>query len=74
VCINIVNINILLSQLFLIIDVAVSSNIPPNQGGKYGGFGYQMDPPPKSSSQELFDTAISSIATVKYLLFNKFQF
>ncbi|XP_011874467.1 PREDICTED: ADP-ribosylation factor GTPase-activating protein 1 isoform X2 [Vollenhovia emeryi] len=38
-------------------------NIPPNQGGKYGGFGYQMDPPPKSSSQELFDTAVSSLAT-----------
>ncbi|XP_071576713.1 uncharacterized protein [Temnothorax nylanderi] len=38
------------------------SNIPPNQGGKYGGFGYQMDPPPKSSSQELFDTAVSSLA------------
>ncbi|KMQ93883.1 rna-binding protein fusilli [Lasius niger] len=39
-------------------------NIPPSQGGKYGGFGYQMDPPPKSSSQELFDTAVSSLATV----------
>ncbi|XP_071565909.1 ADP-ribosylation factor GTPase-activating protein 1 isoform X1 [Temnothorax nylanderi] len=38
-------------------------NVPPNQGGKYGGFGYQMDPPPKSSSQELFDTAVSSLAT-----------
>ncbi|XP_018308781.1 ADP-ribosylation factor GTPase-activating protein 1 isoform X1 [Mycetomoellerius zeteki] len=38
-------------------------NIPPNQGGKYGGFGYQMDPPPKSSSQELFDTAVSSLAS-----------
>ncbi|XP_014471737.1 PREDICTED: ADP-ribosylation factor GTPase-activating protein 1 [Dinoponera quadriceps] len=38
-------------------------NIPPSQGGKYGGFGYQMDPPPKSSSQELFDNAVSSLAT-----------
>ncbi|XP_020298463.1 ADP-ribosylation factor GTPase-activating protein 1 [Pseudomyrmex gracilis] len=38
-------------------------NIPPNQGGKYSGFGYQMDPPPKSSSQELFDTAVSSLAS-----------
>ncbi|TGZ57221.1 ADP-ribosylation factor GTPase-activating protein 1, partial [Temnothorax longispinosus] len=38
-------------------------NIPPNQGGKYGGFGYQIDPPPKSLSQELFDTAVSSLAT-----------
>lgn len=40
-----------------------SDNLPPNQGGKYGGFGYQMEPPPRSSSQELFDTAISSLAT-----------
>jgi len=49
------------------------SNIPPNQGGKYGGFGYQMDPPPKSSSQELFDTAVSSLATVWFFkMFIKF--
>ncbi|XP_012287418.1 ADP-ribosylation factor GTPase-activating protein 1 isoform X2 [Orussus abietinus] len=38
-------------------------NLPPNQGGKYGGFGYQMDPPPRSSSQEFFDTAVSSLAS-----------
>ncbi|XP_012259679.2 ADP-ribosylation factor GTPase-activating protein 1 isoform X2 [Athalia rosae] len=38
-------------------------NIPPNQGGKYGGFGYQMDAPPRSSSQEFFDTAVSSLAS-----------
>ncbi|XP_053996286.1 ADP-ribosylation factor GTPase-activating protein 1 isoform X2 [Hylaeus anthracinus] len=38
-------------------------NVPPNQGGKYGGFGYQMDPPPRSSSQEFFDTAVSSLAS-----------
>ncbi|KAG7211289.1 hypothetical protein KM043_010590 [Ampulex compressa] len=38
-------------------------NIPPNQGGKYGGFGYQMDPPPRSTSQEFFDTAVSSLAS-----------
>ena len=38
-------------------------NIPPSQGGKYGGFGYQMDPPPRSSSQEFFDTAVSSLAS-----------
>ncbi|XP_034950191.1 ADP-ribosylation factor GTPase-activating protein 1 [Chelonus insularis] len=37
-------------------------NLPPNQGGKYGGFGYQMDPLPKSTSQEFFDTAVSSLA------------
>ncbi|XP_051163319.1 ADP-ribosylation factor GTPase-activating protein 1 isoform X3 [Leptopilina boulardi] len=38
-------------------------NLPPNQGGKYGGFGYQMEAPPKSSSQEFFDTAVSSLAS-----------
>lgn len=38
-------------------------NVPPNQGGKYGGFGYQMEAPPKSSSQEFFDTAVSSLAS-----------
>ncbi|XP_076765578.1 ADP-ribosylation factor GTPase-activating protein 1 [Xylocopa sonorina] len=38
-------------------------NIPPSQGGKYGGFGYQMEAPPRSSSQEFFDTAVSSLAS-----------
>ncbi|KAG8038142.1 hypothetical protein G9C98_006467 [Cotesia typhae] len=38
-------------------------NLPPNQGGKYGGFGYQMDAPPRSTSQEFFDTAVSSLAS-----------
>ncbi|CAK9801839.1 ADP-ribosylation factor GTPase-activating protein 1 [Anthophora quadrimaculata] len=38
-------------------------NIPPSQGGKYGGFGYQMDAPPRSSSQEFFDNAVSSLAS-----------
>lgn len=38
-------------------------NLPPNQGGRYGGFGYQMEAPPKSSSQEFFDTAVSSLAS-----------
>uniref|UniRef100_A0A8D8NNG4 ADP-ribosylation factor GTPase-activating protein 1 n=1 Tax=Culex pipiens TaxID=7175 RepID=A0A8D8NNG4_CULPI len=38
-------------------------NLPPNQGGKYSGFGYTMEPPPRSQSNELFDTVQSSIAT-----------
>lgn len=38
-------------------------NLPPNQGGKYSGFGYTMDPPPRSQSHELFDTVQSSIAS-----------
>ncbi|XP_055619039.1 ADP-ribosylation factor GTPase-activating protein 1 isoform X2 [Toxorhynchites rutilus septentrionalis] len=38
-------------------------NLPPNQGGKYSGFGYSMDPPPRSQSHELFDTVQSSLAS-----------
>ncbi|KAF4518515.1 hypothetical protein B566_EDAN004259 [Ephemera danica] len=38
-------------------------DLPPSQGGRYGGFGYTMDPPPRSTSQEFFDTAVSSLAS-----------
>ncbi|KAK3924709.1 ADP-ribosylation factor GTPase-activating protein 1 [Frankliniella fusca] len=38
-------------------------HIPPNQGGKYSGFGYTMDAPPRSTSQEFFDTAVSSLSS-----------
>lgn len=38
-------------------------NLPPNQGGKYAGFGYTRDPPPRSQSHELFDTVQSSLAS-----------
>ncbi|KAJ8667959.1 hypothetical protein QAD02_009622 [Eretmocerus hayati] len=38
-------------------------DLPPSQGGKYGGFGYQATPVPKSSSQEFVDTALSSLAS-----------
>ncbi|XP_055376718.1 ADP-ribosylation factor GTPase-activating protein 1 isoform X2 [Condylostylus longicornis] len=38
-------------------------NIPPNQGGKYSGFGYTKEPPPKSQSQEIIDTTLSSLAS-----------
>ncbi|XP_049772246.1 ADP-ribosylation factor GTPase-activating protein 1-like isoform X1 [Schistocerca cancellata] len=37
--------------------------VPPNQGGRYSGFGYTMETPPRSSSQEFFDTAVSSLAS-----------
>nr|CAD7201354.1 unnamed protein product [Timema douglasi] len=40
-------------------------DIPPSQGGRYGGFGYTMDAPPRSSSQEFFDSAVSSFASKK---------
>uniref|UniRef100_A0A224XQ78 Putative adp-ribosylation factor gtpase activator n=1 Tax=Panstrongylus lignarius TaxID=156445 RepID=A0A224XQ78_9HEMI len=45
-------------------NAARPSDLPPNQGGKYSGFGYTMDPPPKSSSQEFFDNAVSSLSTI----------
>lgn len=38
-------------------------DIPPSQGGKYVGFGVSNSGPPRSSSQELFDTAMSSLAS-----------
>lgn len=38
-------------------------DLPPNQGGKYAGFGYSKDPLPKSQSSEVFDTTISSLAS-----------
>ncbi|XP_063703713.1 ADP-ribosylation factor GTPase-activating protein 1 [Culicoides brevitarsis] len=37
--------------------------LPPNQGGKYAGFGYSRDPPPRSQSQEVFDSTFSSLAS-----------
>lgn len=39
------------------------SDLPPNLGGRYSGFGYTMDPPPRSSSQEFFDTAVTSLSS-----------
>lgn len=38
-------------------------NVPPNQGGKYAGFGYSRELPPKSQSQELLDSTVSSLAS-----------
>ncbi|XP_065340534.1 ADP-ribosylation factor GTPase-activating protein 1 isoform X1 [Cloeon dipterum] len=38
-------------------------HLPPSQGGKYSGFGYTMDPPPRSSSQEFFGSAMGSLAS-----------
>lgn len=40
------------------------NDVPPSQGGKYSGFGYTMDPPPRSASQEMFDNAFSSLSTL----------
>lgn len=37
--------------------------LPPNQGGKYSGFGYTREPPPRSQSQEVFDSTFSSLAS-----------
>ncbi|XP_065161909.1 ADP-ribosylation factor GTPase-activating protein 1 isoform X1 [Atheta coriaria] len=38
-------------------------DLPPSQGGKYSGFGYSMEPPPRSQSQEMFDNTLSSLAS-----------
>ncbi|KAL0279822.1 UNVERIFIED_CONTAM: hypothetical protein PYX00_001303 [Menopon gallinae] len=38
-------------------------DLPPNQGGRYSGFGYTMDPPPRSTSQEFVDNTLSSLAS-----------
>ncbi|XP_071540252.1 ADP-ribosylation factor GTPase-activating protein 1-like isoform X2 [Panulirus ornatus] len=38
-------------------------HLPPSQGGRYSGFGNCPNPPPKSSSTELFDTALSSLSS-----------
>ncbi|XP_023015545.2 ADP-ribosylation factor GTPase-activating protein 1 [Leptinotarsa decemlineata] len=38
------------------------SDLPPSQGGKYSGFGYTKEQPPRSQSQEFVDTAMSSLA------------
>lgn len=51
---------VILSPLLLI-----CSHLPPSQGGKYAGFGFSRDPPPKSQSQEFFDTTLSSLASVR---------
>lgn len=37
--------------------------LPPNQGGKYAGFGYTREAPPRSQSQEVFDSTFSSLAS-----------
>ncbi|KAG5899792.1 hypothetical protein JTB14_006127 [Gonioctena quinquepunctata] len=37
-------------------------DVPPSQGGKYSGFGYTKEQPPRSQSQEFVDTAMSSLA------------
>lgn len=42
-------------------------HLPPSQGGKYAGFGNTREPPPKSQSQEFFDTTLSSLASVRLL-------
>ncbi|KAH8300744.1 hypothetical protein KR059_001331 [Drosophila kikkawai] len=38
-------------------------HLPPSQGGKYAGFGFTREPPPKTQSQELFDTTLSTLAS-----------
>ncbi|XP_069189304.1 ADP-ribosylation factor GTPase-activating protein 1 isoform X2 [Procambarus clarkii] len=39
------------------------NHLPPSQGGRYSGFGNCPNPPPKSASTEILDTALSSLST-----------
>ncbi|XP_069189307.1 ADP-ribosylation factor GTPase-activating protein 1 isoform X5 [Procambarus clarkii] len=41
------------------------NHLPPSQGGRYSGFGNCPNPPPKSASTEILDTALSSLSTVR---------
>ncbi|ODM97127.1 ADP-ribosylation factor GTPase-activating protein 1 [Orchesella cincta] len=36
-------------------------NLTPAEGGRYTGFGYSMDPPPRSQSNDVLDTAVTSL-------------
>ncbi|XP_042236365.1 ADP-ribosylation factor GTPase-activating protein 1-like isoform X2 [Homarus americanus] len=38
-------------------------HLPPSQGGRYSGFGNCPNPPPKSASTEIFDTAVTSLTS-----------
>ncbi|XP_037721663.1 ADP-ribosylation factor GTPase-activating protein 1 isoform X2 [Drosophila subpulchrella] len=38
-------------------------HLPPSQGGKYAGFGFTREPPPKTQSQELLDSTLSTLAS-----------
>jgi len=38
-------------------------HVPPNQGGRYSGFGNTVEPPPRSQSQDLLDSAVSSFSS-----------
>ncbi|XP_025423903.1 ADP-ribosylation factor GTPase-activating protein 1 isoform X2 [Sipha flava] len=38
-------------------------NLPPNQGGRYSGFGNTIEQPPRSQSQDLLDSAVSSFSS-----------
>ncbi|KAH8380354.1 hypothetical protein KR009_010172 [Drosophila setifemur] len=38
-------------------------HLPPSQGGKYAGFGFTREAPPKTQSQELFDSTLSTLAS-----------
>lgn len=47
------------------------SNVPPNQGGRYSGFGNTVEQPPRSQSQDLLDSAVSSFSSVSYIHINE---
>lgn len=38
-------------------------NLPPNQGGRYSGFGNTIDPPPKQNDSEFMSTLTTSLSS-----------
>lgn len=44
-------------------NLARPDHLPPSQGGRYAGFGNTVAPPPKSQSQEFFDSTLTSLAS-----------
>lgn len=54
--------NLFVVSLYVILSY---SNVPPNQGGRYSGFGNTVEQPPRSQSQDLLDSAVSSFSSVR---------
>lgn len=50
--------------MFIFYIILLYRHVPPNQGGRYSGFGNTVEQPPRSQSQDLLDTAVSSFSNV----------
>lgn len=70
---------ILLSLCKYCLYLFICRNVPPNQGGKYAGFGYTMESMDNNSVRQapafMLDNAVSSLTTVIFCYsFNKMRF